>query len=86
MKKLVALLVLVAFSASIYAQAQPQKKAVAPKAKTETVKPVEMKAEPKAAAPKAEKKSMKKAAPKAEKKAAASKAEKKAELKKEVKK
>lgn len=81
MKKLVALLVLVAFSASIYAQAQPQKKAVAPKAKTETVKPVAMKAEPKA-----EEKPMKKAAPKAEKKAAASKAEKKAELKKEVKK
>lgn len=65
MKKLVALFVVVVFSASLFAQAQPQKKTEPAKAKTETVKPAAEKKAMEAAKPAAE---VKKAEPAAEKK------------------
>jgi len=65
MKKLVALFVVVVFSASLFAQAQPQKKTEPAKANTETVKPAAEKKAMEAAKPAAE---VKKAEPAAEKK------------------
>jgi len=61
MKKLVALFVVVVFSASLFAQAQPQKKTEPAKAKTETVKPAAEKKAMEAAKPAAVKKNVKKA-------------------------
>ncbi|NMB81334.1 MAG: hypothetical protein GYA14_05905 [Ignavibacteria bacterium] len=81
MKKLIALLVVVAFSATLYAQAQPQKKAEPAKPKTEMVKQTEKKD---AVTPKVEPPAEKKAVKDSAKKHVESKiAHKKSEVKKE---